>query len=116
MQQCFRLVSALMRDARIFTVLFTYLFKLNKYQYLIGLFNVFPTMAIYLKNPILSLACHKAQYWASHYIFVIAFNDRTDVIRESRIIMYADDVILYVAADIRTINSKLSKNMKRIAN
>ena len=49
-------------------------------------------------------------------MFVIACNDINDVIRESSVIMYADDVVLYVAADdIRTINLKLSKDMESIA-
>ena len=49
-------------------------------------------------------------------LFVIAFNDITDVIKESSIIMYADDVVLYVAADdIKAINSKLSTDMESIA-
>ena len=49
-------------------------------------------------------------------LFVIAFNDITDVIKESSRIMYADDVVLYVAADdIKAINSKLSNDMESIA-
>ena len=46
---------------------------------------------------------------------MIAFNDITDVIKESSIIMYADDVVLYVAAeDIKAINLKQSNDMKSI--
>ena len=49
-------------------------------------------------------------------LFVIAFNDTTNVIREPSVIMYADDVVLYVAADgIRTVNLKLSKDTESIA-
>ena len=52
----------------------------------------------------------------SPLLFVIAFNDTTNVIREPSVIMYADDVVLYVAADgIRTINLKLSKDTESIA-
>ncbi len=49
-------------------------------------------------------------------LFVIAFNDITDVIKESSIIMFVDDVVLYVAADdIKAINLKLSNDMESIA-
>ncbi len=66
------------------------------------------TMAIYPRNRIPSIL--------GPLLFVIAFNDITDVIKESSIIMYADDVVLYVAADdIKAINSKLSNDMESIA-
>ncbi|CAB4041595.1 Hypothetical predicted protein, partial [Paramuricea clavata] len=46
-------------------------------------------------------------------LFVIAFNDIDDVIKESSIIMYTDDVVLYVAADdIKAISWKLSNDMR----
>ena len=48
--------------------------------------------------------------------FHISFNDITDVIEQSRIVKYDDDVVLYVAdKNMESINSKLTKDLANIA-
>lgn len=47
---------------------------------------------------------------------MISFNDITDVIKQSNIIIFADDVVLYVAdKDVKSVESKLSNDMASIA-
>ena len=49
-------------------------------------------------------------------LFILFFNDITDVIVGARIVKYADDTVIYVAdKDMKVINSKLSNNMDSIA-
>ena len=49
-------------------------------------------------------------------LFILFFNDITDVILGARILQYADDTVIYVAdKDLKVINSKLSNNMDSIA-
>lgn len=49
-------------------------------------------------------------------LFILFFNDITDVIEGARIIKYADDTVIYAAdKDIKVINTKLSKNIDSIA-
>ena len=45
-------------------------------------------------------------------LFVLFFNDITDVVKNSEIIKYADDTVIYVAdKDIESINRKLTEDM-----
>eukprot|EP00794_Sanderia_malayensis_P014738 gene14738-16273_t len=49
-------------------------------------------------------------------LFIIFFNDITDVIEVAKIVKYADDTVIYVAdKDVAVINSKLTKDMDAIA-
>ena len=50
-------------------------------------------------------------------LFLISFNDIVDVINQSRIVKYADDVVLYTEGKTtESINSKLTSDMANIAN
>ncbi len=49
-------------------------------------------------------------------LFIIFFNDITDVIQVAKIVKYADDTVIYVAdKDASVTNSKLTKDMDAIA-
>ena len=49
-------------------------------------------------------------------LFILFFNDITDVIKVAKIVKYADDTVIYVAdRDVAVINSKLTKDMDAIA-
>ena len=49
-------------------------------------------------------------------LFIIFFNDITDVIEVAKIVKHADDTVIYVAdKDVAVINSKLTKGMDAIA-
>ena len=49
-------------------------------------------------------------------LFIIFFNDITDMIEVAKIVKYADDSVIYVAdKDVGVINSKLTKDMDAIA-
>ena len=50
-------------------------------------------------------------------LFLISFNDIVDVINQSRIVKYADDVVLYAEGKTtESINSKLTSDMANVAN
>ena len=49
-------------------------------------------------------------------LFIIFFDDITNVIKSAKIVKYADDTVIYVAdKDVAVINSKLTKDMDAIA-
>ena len=49
-------------------------------------------------------------------LFILFFNDITDVIEVAKIVKYADDTVIHVAdRDVAVINSKLTKDMDAIA-
>ena len=49
-------------------------------------------------------------------LFILFFNDITDVIMGTRIVEYADDTVIYVAdKDLKIIKTKLKKDMESIA-
>ena len=49
-------------------------------------------------------------------LFIIFFNDITNVIKSAQMVRYADDTVIYVAdKDVAVINSKLTKDMDAIA-
>ena len=49
-------------------------------------------------------------------LFILFFNDITDVVDTAKIVIYADDSVVYVAdKDVKNINSKLTKEMDAIA-
>ena len=49
-------------------------------------------------------------------LFILFFNDITDVVDTAKIVIYADDTVVYVAdKDVKNINSKLTKEMDAIA-
>ena len=50
-------------------------------------------------------------------LFIILFNDITDVLQHSRIVKYADDTVIYFAdKDSKSIQSHLTKDMDLISN
>ena len=49
-------------------------------------------------------------------LFILFFNDVTDVIDGARIVKYADDTVIYVAdKDLKVIKTKLTKDMESMA-
>ena len=49
-------------------------------------------------------------------LFIIFFNDITDVLENSKIIKYADDAVLYVDdKEVNTIQAKLNKDIDAVA-
>ena len=49
-------------------------------------------------------------------LFILFSNDFTDVIEGARIVKYADDTVIYVAdKDLKVIKTKLTKDMKSMA-
>ena len=49
-------------------------------------------------------------------LFILFFNDITDVIVGAKIVKYADDTVIYVAdKDLKAIKTKLSNDMESIA-
>ena len=49
-------------------------------------------------------------------LFILFFNDITDIIMSTRIVKYADDTVIYVAdKNLKNIKTKLSKDMESIA-
>ena len=50
-------------------------------------------------------------------LFLIIFNDLTDVVKHSRVIKYADDTVLYVSdKDVRVISRKLTNDLTKLSN